>query len=283
MYVNTNTLLTRAQEGGYAIAGFNLYDTNGIRAIIQAAESICSPVILQFHPAAVKHGGLGLLSAALQSAKLAKVDVAVHLDHTTQIEDFTSAVQLGLTSIMADGSAHSFEENVRFTQDVVHRYPGIDIEAELGRIAGTEDDLTVEAYEAKLTDPSMAARFVEATGVSSLAICIGNAHGRYKTPPKIDFDRLTAIRKATPVPLVLHGASGLDDAVVRRTIELGISKFNVNTEVRQAYVESLQGHLESSSAPDLVPLLQGAVDAMATVALKKMTLFGSVNQSSHAS
>ena len=149
------------------------------------------------------------------------------------------------------------------------------MEGELGRLAGTEDDLTVPGNQAKLTDPDRAAGFVLETGVDSLAICIGNAHGRYRSEPRLDLERLIAIREAVSVPLVLHGASGLPDSTVRRTIELGVCKFNVNTEVREAYLSALKQSLSLSDSPDLLDVMQGGVKAMQEVISPKLRLFGS--------
>ena len=130
------------------------------------------------------------------------------------------------------------------------------VEAELGRLTGTEDGLTVPEYEAKFTDPAQAADFVAQTGIDALAVCIGNVHGRYRSEPRLDFDRLATIQRTVPVPLVLHGASGLPEAMVRRSIALGVRKFNVNTEVREAYVEALRSCLQAVSAPDVLDLMR---------------------------
>ncbi len=168
--------------------------------------------------------------------------MSVHLDHCSDPDVIRSALAAGLTSIMADGSHLDYEQNVAFTRAMVERVHAVGgvVEAELGRLAGTEDDLTVAEYEARLTDPVKAVDFVARTGVDMLAVCIGNVHGRYPRPPQFDFERLAAVRDAVSLPLVLHGTSGVPDDMVRRCIELGVCKFNVNTEVRQAYVAALR-------------------------------------------
>jgi tagatose 1,6-diphosphate aldolase GatY/KbaY len=181
---------------------------------------------------------------------------------------------------MADGSHLPYEENIAFSREMAglaHQRGGI-VEAELGRLTGTEDDLTVPEYESKLTDPEQAAEFIVETGVDALAVCIGNVHGRYQGEPQLDFDRLAAIQQAVSVPLVMHGASGLPEAMVRRSIELGITKFNVNTELRQAFLSVLRERLTSPETPDLLDLMVGAVTAMQTVVAEKLRLFGSVGQ-----
>jgi len=177
---------------------------------------------------------------------------------------------------MADGSLLEYEANVDFTRDVtemVHYNDGT-VEAELGRLSGTEDNTVVAEYDAKMTDPEQAADFVNRTGVDSLAVCIGNVHGRYQGWPRLDFGRLEAIHEIVSVPLVLHGASGLPEEMVKKSIELGVRKFNVNTEVRSAYVESFANELEGFARPDLLDLMGNAVNAMKDVVTEKLRLFG---------
>src|SRR5260370_32932410 len=135
---------------------------------------------------------------------------------------------------------------------------GATLEAELGGLAGPEDNQTVEASAAHFTDPEQARDFATATGIDALAVCIGNAHGRYVGEPRLDFDRLSSLRRLVPVPLVLHGASGLPHAMVQRAIDLGVRKFNVNAELRQAYLRALRSRLENATAPDLLDLLRAS-------------------------
>jgi tagatose 1,6-diphosphate aldolase GatY/KbaY len=177
---------------------------------------------------------------------------------------------------MVDGSHLAYADNVAFTQTMValaHTHQAV-VEAELGRLTGTEDGLTVPEYEAKFTDPAQAADFVAQTGVDALAVCIGNVHGRYRREPCLDFDRLAALQRAVSIPLVLHGASGLPAAMVRQAITLGVRKFNVNTEVREAYVEALRGGLQAAGSPDVLDLMRQAEAAMQTVVAAKLQLFG---------
>ena len=205
--------------------------------------------------------------------------MSVHLDHCCSKAEIETALRAGLTSIMADGAPLSYDENVAFTHEMVtlvHKHEGT-VEAELGRLTGTEDGLTVPEYEARLTDPEQARGFISETGADALAICIGNVHGDYRGSPRLDFDRLAAIRAAVSVPLVLHGASGLGETLVRRSIELGICKFNVNTEVRKAYLDALREGL-SSPRIELLDLMARAIDAMKDVVSAKLQLFGSVGK-----
>jgi tagatose 1,6-diphosphate aldolase GatY/KbaY len=281
MLISTKTLLTAAQKHGYAIGAFNVYNLEGVKAVVAAAEAERSPAMLQIHPGSLRHGGLPLVALCLTAAREADVPMSVHLDHSASAADIRAAVETGLISIMADGSHLAYEENIVFTREMtalVHEYEDGLVEAELGRLSGTEDGLTVSEYEAKLTDPAQAADFVERTGIDALAVCIGNVHGRYRSEPRLDFERLAAIRQATPLPLVLHGASGLPEEMVTRSIELGVCKFNVNTEIRQAYLDALKERLNALKPPDLVELMQEAIAAMQAVIVSKLRLFGSVGK-----
>jgi tagatose 1,6-diphosphate aldolase GatY/KbaY len=278
--VSTLSLLTTATEAGYAIGAFNVYNLEAARAVVAASEVNRSPAILQILPSALKLGGAPLVKLCLAAAQDASVPISVHLDHSRSPDDIKAVLSTGLTSIMADGSHLSYHDNVAFTRtvaDLVHEHGGV-IEGELGQLTGAEDALSVSAYEESLTDPDQASDFVAETGIDALAVCIGNVHGRYPGEPRLEFDRLAAIRCAVAVPLVLHGASGLSESSVRRSIQLGISKFNVNTELRQAYLDALRESLHSSPSADLPDLMQEAVTAMSQVVSVKLHLFGSAGK-----
>lgn len=277
MLVSTKELLDTALSSDYAIGAFNVYNLEGARAVVAAAEAERSPAMLQIHPGALRHGGAPLISLCLTAARDTPAPISVHLDHSTSEREIRAALDAGLLSIMADGSHLPYDENVAFTRamaDLVHAYGGA-VEAELGRLSGTEDSLTVPEHEARLTGRAQAAEFAARTGVDALAVCVGNIHGRYRTEPRLDFDRLAAIREALSVPLVLHGASGLCEAAVRLAIGLGVAKFNVNTEVREAYVEALKTCLDGSRPADLADLMEAAIRAMRAIVAAKLRLFGS--------
>jgi tagatose 1,6-diphosphate aldolase GatY/KbaY len=277
MLAQTREILRRAADDGYAVGAFNVYNLEGVRAVVSAAEDSRSPVMLQLHPGALNLGGGPLVALCMQAAREATVPVSVHLDHSASKDDIKRALAAGLASIMVDGSHLPYEQNIEFTREMaalVHERDGM-VEGELGRLSGTEDDLTVPENLAKLTDPAQAADFVSHTGLDALAVCIGNVHGRYRSEPRLDFERLAAIRETVSVPLVLHGASGLPVEMVRRSIELGVCKLNVNTEVREAYLGTLRQQLQEPKPPDLVKLMQSAIDAMKEVVLAKIELFGS--------
>lgn len=280
MLVSTKTLLHAAQNNGYAIGAFNVYNLEGVRAVVGAAEREHSPAMLQIHPSALEYGGQPLAALCLAAAQHASVPVSVHLDHSASAAAIRMALDAGIKSVMADGSHLPYEQNVAFTRDMVnmvHGHGGV-VEAELGRLTGTEDGLTVPEYESRLTDPEQAAAFVHHTGIDALAVCIGNVHGRYRTEPHFDWERLALIRRAVDVALVLHGASGVPDQMVRHAITLGVCKFNVNTELREAYLNALRTSINASDTPDLLNAMQAAVAAMEAVVRGKLRLFGSTGQ-----
>ncbi len=280
MLVPTTELLRAAEAGGYAIGAFNVYDLEGARAVAAAAEATHSPALLQILPGSLRAGGRPLIALCLEAARQARVPMNFQLDHASSAADITASLDAGVTSVMADGSHHPYAENLAFTgamAALAHRH-GATIEAELGLLSGTEDGFSVAAYQASLTDPAQAVDFVAHTGIDMLAICIGNVHGPYPGEPQLDFDRLAAIQARVSVPLVLHGASGLPPALIRRAIELGVRKFNVNTEVRVAYLDALKAGLSTGGKVDILALKQRAVDAMQAVIQEKMTLFGSAGR-----
>ena len=240
--VTTTELLKNAQEGNYAIGAFNVENMEMVMAVIQAAEELNSPVILQTTPSTVKYAGLDYyLANAKVAAERASIPVAMHLDHGSSFELAMQALRTGYTSIMIDGSHESFEDNIALSKAVVDasRPSCIPVEAELGKVGGKEDDLDGGEGSA-YTDPMEAKIFVERTGVSSLAIAIGTAHGLYKGEPKLDLDRLSEIREVVSVPLVLHGGSGIPDETIIESIKRGICKVNYATEVRIAYSEGVK-------------------------------------------
>ena len=240
--VTTTELLKNAQEGNYAIGAFNVENMEMVMAVIQAAEELNSPVILQTTPSTVKYAGLDYyLANAKVAAERASIPVAMHLDHGSSFELAMQALRIGYTSIMIDGSHESFEDNIALSKAVVDasRPSGIPVEAELGKVGGKEDDLDGGEGSA-YTDPMEAKIFVERTGVSSLAIAIGTAHGLYKGEPNLDLDRLSEIREVVSVPLVLHGGSGIPDETIIESIKRGICKVNYATELRIAYSEGVK-------------------------------------------
>jgi tagatose 1,6-diphosphate aldolase GatY/KbaY len=276
MLASLSETLTNARENNYAIGAFNVYNLEGVLAVVKGAEAAHSPVIIQLHPAAIKYGGVALMSLCCAAAKESRVPIGVHLDHGSSREEIQMAIARGFTSVMADGSTMPLEKNIKFSKEMASLAHGRDlaVEAELGLLSGSEDGLEVEDREARYTDPDQAATFVEETGIDALAVCIGNVHGHYSVSPRLDFLRLAQIRKAISVPIVLHGASGLPDDIVHKAIKLGVSKFNVNTELREAYLAAIRENLSS----DLLDLMRTASANMKAIVESKLRLFGSVGR-----
>ena len=238
-YVTSAEMLQDAQKRGYAVGAFNCENMEMVKAIIAAAENLRAPVMLQTTPSTIRYGTLDTLAAIVKAeAKRAGVPVCLHLDHGSSFDLAVQAMQAGYSSVMIDGSKLPFEENIAETKRVadVARAAGIPVEAELGKVGGKEDDLVAEADTN--TDPQEAKEFVERTGITSLAVAIGTAHGFYVGTPVLDKERLSEIRRVVDIPLVLHGASGLLDEDVRDCVSRGICKVNFATELRKAFTDA---------------------------------------------
>lgn len=279
--VTTKEMLLRAQAGHYAVGAFNVENMEMVMAVVQAAEESRSPVIMQTTPSTVKYAGLDYyLAMAKAAAARATVPVAMHLDHGDSFALAMQALRTGYTSIMIDGSHDVFEDNIALTRRITDACApsGIPVEAELGKVGGKEDDL--EGGDGNpFTDPQQAKEFVERTNVDSLAVAIGTAHGLYKGVPKLDFDRLSAIRELVSIPLVLHGASGVPDEAVRESIRRGICKVNFATELRIAFSNGVKQYLADD--PDVFdPKKYSKVGRANVVALvkEKIALCGSAGQ-----
>ena len=239
--VTTKELLLDAQKNGYAVGAFNVENMEMVQAVVAAAEKLNSPVIMQTTPSTVKYAGLDYFYANVKTAaERAKVPVVIHLDHGNSFELDMQALRVGYTSIMIDGSHGSFEENIAVSKAVADAcHPSlVPVEAELGKVGGKEDDLD-GGEENPYTDPQQAVEFVERTGVDSLAVAIGTAHGVYKGTPKLDVDRLSEIRKVVTIPLVLHGTSGVPNEAVKECIKRGICKVNYATDLRIAFTKGV--------------------------------------------
>lgn len=279
MLVTGKELLDHANKNGYAVGAFNINNMEIVQAIIEAAEETNSPVILQASQGGIKYAGIEYITALGKvAAEKAKVPVALHLDHGTDFEQVMLCIRYGFTSVMIDGSKHPLRENIELTKkviDVAHAV-GVSVEAELGKIGGTEDDITVDEMEATFTDPDEAKLFVEETGVDYLAVAVGTAHGVYKGEPKLDFDRIRKIKELVGIPLVLHGSSGVPADSIKKAIEAGINKVNIDTDLRIAFTTAMKDFLKKN--PDNIDprkILTPAREAMKEVIKEKIILFGS--------
>lgn len=277
--VPVNELLFKADREGYGVGAFNANNMEIVQAIVEAAEKENSPVIMQASQGAIKYAGLEFITGMVKiAADTSKVPVALHLDHGTDFDQVVKCIRSGFSSVMYDGSKLSLEENIAVTRKVLEIATPINVsvEAEIGKIGGTEDLVHVKDEDAIYTDPEEARYFVEQTGIKSLAIAIGTAHGQYKGEPKLDFDRLAKIKQLTKIPLVLHGSSGVPDEAVQKAIKLGICKVNIDTNIREAFVgkmrEAIQAYPEEI---DPRKILGPARDAAVEIIRRKIRAFGS--------
>ncbi|ADL13725.1 class II fructose-1,6-bisphosphate aldolase [Acetohalobium arabaticum] len=279
--VPMSDILTKANEEGYAVGGFNMNNLEALQAIIEAAEEENSPVILQASEGAIRYIDMEYAVAMAKAAgEKASVPVAFHLDHGGSFEKVIQCIRNGFSSVMIDGSELPFEENIALTNKVIEAASavGVSVEAELGMLGGAEDDKEVEDQDATLTNPEEAVEFVDKTGVDALAVAIGTAHGVYKGEPELDFERLDNINQKVAVPLVLHGASGVSDEDIAEAIELGINKINVNTAFQQAFTAKTRQVLEDPDVYDPRKICGPSREAMKEKVIEKIRLFGSHNK-----
>ncbi len=276
----TKKMLLNAQRGGYAVGAFNAENLEMVQAIVAAAKEARSPVIIQTTPSTLTYASpesfFGMVRA---EAERSPADVALHLDHGDSFALCARCFRAGYTSIMIDGSKRPLDENIALSRSVAEmcHAAGIPVEAELGEVGGKEDS-TVSSGD-HLTNPADAERFVRETGVDSLAVGIGTAHGVYKSAPHLDIGRLAEIRAVVSIPLVLHGASGLTDKDVRDCIERGICKVNFATELRQAFTGAVRKFLaEDADAFDPKKFGKPAREAVRQQVLARMATCGSVGK-----
>jgi fructose-bisphosphate aldolase class II len=280
--VSMNEFLPKAKANKFAVGQFNINNLEFTQAIVEAGIREKSPLILGVSEGALKYMGLEYTVALAEAAaKKSGLPIALHLDHGSSFEIAMQCIRAGFTSIMFDGSHHPFEENVRLTKEIVKvaHAMGVSVEGELGTIGGTEDDLSVDEAEAMLAKPEEAIRFWEETGVDALAIAVGTAHGLYKGEPKIRFDIIREVAEKIPVPIVLHGGSGVPDDAIREAIRCGVGKINVNTENQVACTNKIREILgKDGNVYDPRKYLGPAREAMIEVVAEKIRLFGSSNQ-----
>lgn len=246
-FVGTKEMLLKAQREGYAVGAFNVENMEMVQAVIAAAQELQAPVILQTTPSTIRYAALTLYCANVRAAaEQVTVPVALHLDHGNSYELCAQAFRAGYTSIMIDGSKLPLEENIALTKRVVDMCApaGVPVEGEIGRVGGKEDDTVCE--NAGYTIPAEAVRFEKETGLSSMAVGVGTAHGVYKTTPVLNTPLVSELRGMLTVPMVLHGASGLTDEAVQECIRRGICKVNFATELRIAYTQAVKQVLQDA-------------------------------------
>lgn len=274
MLVTLQEIIGSAKSGGFCIPAFNVYNVETIIGVINAAEQEKAPVIMQVYPRLVNEQvGYYIAPVVLAAAKRASVPVCFHLDHGPSESEVIKMLRFGASGIMIDGSTHSFEDNINLTKSVVDicKNVGVGVEGELGHIGSVNDDSMEE-----FTDPKQAAEFVEKTGVTCLAVLIGNAHGHYKKEPKLDIERVKEISKATNnTPLVLHGGSGIPDDQVKAAIKAGICKMNIGTDVCCAFANGALSELNNKNRSIAVDLfMKPSIEAVKDLAVSKIRLCG---------
>jgi ketose-bisphosphate aldolase len=281
MLISGKLGLKNALENGYALPAFNYTNLEGIKAVIEAAEEMNSPVIIQVTQGAIDYAGFEYLrDLGIGAASRSKVPVVLHLDHGKDYNYLLKAFRYGWTSLMMDASHESFENNVNIVKEVVRIASPLDVavEAELGVIGGKEDDLEVD--EAIYTEVEEAIEFARLSNCDSLAIAVGTAHGIYKGEVKINYGRIEEIKKASGIPLVLHGSSGVPDEMVTKAVKSGINKVNFDTELKLANLAALNKFLsENAGVYDVRKIYKPCIEAMKEVVKAKIRACGSENKS----
>jgi len=281
MLCSGKMLLTEAQRKNYAVPAFNFHNLEILQAIIETAEEEQAPVILQITPTYLqKIGATAAAAMARAAAEEAKIPVALHLDHSETLEWIIWALAHGFTSVMIDASKLALAENISFSKQAaaMAHAVGASAEAELGHIGGVEDSMIMGNAAAGLADPEEAVRLVQESGIDALAPALGTAHGMYTAEPKIDFQRLEAIKELVGVPLVLHGGSGIPDSMLREAIARGITKVNIGTELKIAWAQAMREALNKGRQEPWQAAV-AARQAVAQVVKDKIHICGAAGKS----
>ncbi len=277
MLVNMNDILLPAKEGGYGVGFFNAVNMEMARAIIETAEELCAPVMIGTAEVLLPVMGLERVTEYLMPmAEKASVPVCVHYDHGLTFDKCMEALKMGFTSVMYDCSTASYRENVEKVAEMVRicHAMGVTVEGELGHVGDNAGAGKLENPSDYFTDPDTALDFVTRTGVDALAVAVGNAHGDYAFPPKLDFERIQVISEKTNVPLVLHGGSGLSDQDFQRAVNLGVSKVNIFTDIDKAGKRGIEAGI-AAGEKSITGLIPYEIAEMKKVVKEKMLLFGS--------
>ena len=282
MLVNTKEMLENARIGKYAVPHFNINNLEWTRFILEECNKNNSPVILGVSEGACKYmGGFNVISAMVNELVKSldiKVPVALHLDHGSSIESCINAIDNGFTSVMIDASKYELEENIKITKEVVEyaKKYNVTVEAEVGHIGGTEDDISSELAYAKVEDT---VELYKETNIDSIAPALGSVHGLYKGEPKLDFEKMKKIAELTSIPLVLHGGTGIDDEKIKKAIESGICKLNINTELQIEWTNAVKEYINSTDEYDPRKIIKSGESAIKKAIENKIKLLGSLNRS----
>ncbi|KAA8710486.1 class II fructose-bisphosphate aldolase [Helicobacter canis] len=306
MLVNGNEILQKAHKEGYGVGAFNFVNFEMLNSIFMAADVAKSPIIVQASEGAIKYMGIDMAVGLVKilSNRYPHIPVALHLDHGTSFESCKKAVDAGFTSVMIDASHHPFKENLEMTKEVVQyaHSKGVSVEAELGRLMGIEDNISVDEKDAVLINPDEAEEFVKATKVDYLAPAIGTSHGafKFKGEPKLDFERLEEVKRRTNIPLVLHGASAIPDyvresflatggdlkgskgvpfAFLQEAVKGGINKVNIDTDLRIAFIAEVRKVANTDNTQfDLRKFFAPAMESITKVMVERMGVLGSAGK-----
>ncbi|WP_104710226.1 class II fructose-bisphosphate aldolase [Helicobacter felis] len=306
MLVKGSEILNKAHKENYGVGAFNFVNVEMLRAIFEAADSAKSPLIVQASEGAIKYLGIDMVLSLVHtmSKRYPHIPVALHLDHGTTFESCKKAVDAGFTSVMIDASHHPYKENLELTKQVVDyaHSKNVSVEAELGRLMGIEDNISVDEKDAVLVNPDEAEEFVEVSKVDYLAPAIGTSHGafKFKGEPKLDFERLVEVKKRTNIPLVLHGASSIPENVreaflstggdlkggkgvpfsfIEESIKGGINKINIDTDLRLAFIAQVRKMAQENPAEfDLRKYFNPGIEAVKAVIIERMQVLGSAGK-----
>ncbi|MGQ9631588.1 MAG: class II fructose-bisphosphate aldolase [bacterium] len=282
--VTLKELYADAERNCYGIPA---YDTCGgqlgiLEAILSTAEEMRSPVIVSDgYPAMCFYFDPECYAEVAKMAiRKAKVPAALHLDHTFKFEHIVLAIKYGFTSVMFDGSRLSYEENVEISKKVVEvaHAAGVTVEAELGKVGGLEGDAFAQTDDSLYTDPTLAKKFIDETGIDALAPAIGTAHGFYKEEPKLDFQRLAKIKELTKIPLVMHGSTGVPIEDVRRAIVLGIRKINIATQIRAEFLRGVREYMERNPSDITENVIKSGREPLRKFMREQLAAFGCANR-----
>ena len=272
-------MLNEARAKKYAVGAFNILDYNSMKAVIETAEALKAPVIVQTSEKTVRFWGfMTIINWIRELAENTTIPVAIHLDHCKNLDFIKNCIDAGWTSVMIDASSKPFEENLELSRKVVEMAKpfGVSVEAELGEIGGIEDDISVNEEDAHLVDPEKAKIFLDNLHIDCFAPAIGTAHGIYKGVPKIAYNRLAMISEMTDIPLALHGGTGLSEEVFKKCIYLGCSKVNISTQLKYAFIDGFV-HYFNSHPEEYNPLtvIDAQYEALKKAVEENILLFGS--------
>lgn len=283
MLINMKEMLAPADKNGFAVPAFNIGSESILKGVIESAEEKNAPVILAIHPTELEFLGDSFIKTCIDEAHKSKVPMVIHLDHGGKFEEILRAIRCGFTSVMIDASHFPYEENVALTKKVVEvaKPLGVSVEGELGTIGTTGDSYEGGTAGIIYTDPEQAKDFIEKTGIDSLAVAIGTAHGIYPKDmkPELKLDLLETIRKTVDVPLVLHGGSSNPDAEIASSVKIGISKINISSDIKFAFYKKCREVLADNPKwiePNAI--YPPCIKAMREVVEYKMALFNDIDK-----